>query len=206
MTGVRRQVAAFDVDGTLTVRDCVVPFLRRVGGTPGLVTRLARHPVDLVEGAWRRDRDALKAAVADAAFRGRPLADVLDEGRAFAAEVHRRWMRADSVERLRRHKRDGDLVVLVSASFEVYLDPLGELLGVDHVIGTRLAVHPCGMLSGRLDGSNCRGPEKVRRLHELLAANHGGREAVRVVAYGDSHGDRDLLADADEACWVGSAR
>ena len=25
-------VAAFDVDGTLTVRDCVGPFLLRVGG------------------------------------------------------------------------------------------------------------------------------------------------------------------------------
>ena len=36
-----RVVAAFDVDGTLTTRDCVVPFLRLVGGTARLAARLA---------------------------------------------------------------------------------------------------------------------------------------------------------------------
>jgi hypothetical protein len=35
-------IAAFDVDGTLTTRDCVVPFLRWVAGTGGLVTGLAK--------------------------------------------------------------------------------------------------------------------------------------------------------------------
>ena len=34
-------VAAFDVDGTVTTRDCVVPFLRLVGGTGRLTAGLA---------------------------------------------------------------------------------------------------------------------------------------------------------------------
>jgi phosphatidylglycerophosphatase C len=55
-----------------------------------------------------------------------------------------------------------------------------------------------GIATGNLDGPNCRGPEKVTRLHEWL----GDRSTVNVVAYGDSAGDREMLADADEAHWV----
>ena len=71
------------------------------------------------------------------------------------------------------------------------------------MLATRLAVGADGRLTGELDGANCRGPEKVRRLHEWLDTAHGGRSAVEVVAYGDSPGDREMLADADEPHWVG---
>ena len=42
-------VAAFDVDGTVTTRDCVVPFLRRVAGTAPMAARL-----DCRSTAWHR--------------------------------------------------------------------------------------------------------------------------------------------------------
>jgi phosphatidylglycerophosphatase C len=91
----------------------------------------------------------------------------------------------------------------VSASFEMYLRPLAGLLGAHDVLAARLEVGPDGRLTGRLDGDNCRGPEKVRRLHSWLDEHAGGRSAVHVTAYGDSVGDLELLADADEARWVG---
>jgi hypothetical protein len=46
----------------------------------------------------------------------------------------------------------------------------------------------------------------VRRLHHWLDEQCGGRSAVDLVAYGDSPGDRELLADADVAHWVGRYR
>ena len=56
-------------------------------------------------------------------------------------------------------------------------------------------------LTGRMAGPNCRGPEKVARLEEWLAARCDG-EPAHVFAYGDSAGDRDLLARADVATRV----
>jgi phosphatidylglycerophosphatase C len=197
------RVAAFDVDGTLTTADSVVPFLRRTAGTPRLVRRMLASPVSLARAGVRRDRDALKAASAAATFRGLPLEAVRADAALFAREVHDRRLRVDVVESLRTHLATGDTVVLVSASFEVYLEPLAELLGVHDVIAVRLEVDDEGILTGRLDGPNCRGPEKVVRLHDWLERNAGGRDAVRLVAYGDSRGDRELLADADEAHWLG---
>ena len=66
---------------------------------------------------------------------------------------------------------------------------------------TRLEIAD-GVATGALDRPNCRGPEKVRRLHAWIDDRFGGRTNVRVVAYGDSAGDRELLADADEAHWM----
>ena len=207
MSEARPRVAAFDVDGTLTRRDCVVPFMRRVSSLLGVSSRLAIRPHVLVPALVRRDRDQVKELAAAATFRGVSEASVRDEGTRFARFVHDNWLRPDTVERLRRHQSDGDTTVFVSASFEVYLEPLAELLGVDGVLATRLA-EDGGALSGQLVGANCRGPEKVRRLHEWLDtrfAEVGGRSGLVVVAYGDSPGDRELLADADEAHWVRAA-
>ena len=199
----RRRVAAFDVDGTLTTSDCVVPFLRRTAGTSRLIGRLLASPIELGRAAVRRDRDALKAASAAAAFSGVSFERVEADAEAFAREVYDDRLRADTVVSMRRHLAAGDTVVLVSASFEVYLRPLAELLGVHDVLAVRLEVDDHGLLTGNLDGPNCRGPEKVIRLHDWLDRHAGGRAAVDLSAYGDSTGDRELLADADDAHWLG---
>ncbi len=200
-----RRIVAFDVDGTITTRDCVVPFMRVVTGARRIAPRLARRPDRLAPIALRRDRDALKALAAAAAFRGLDVSGLYDAGTVFAQQVHRRWLRAETVESLNGHLEAGDTVVLVSASFEVYLRPLAELLGAHDVLATRLGERD-GVATGVLDGANCRGPEKVRRLHEWLDEHHGGRDEVHVTAYGDSSGDRELLADADVAHWVRRSR
>jgi len=200
---VATRVVAFDVDGTVTSRDCVVPYSRAVAGTWGLATGLLRRPAAPARALARRDRDALKAAGAAATFRGRTPAELVAVAGPFVADVVDRGLRSDVVDRLDEHLRRGDTVVFVSASFEVYLRPLAALLGVDDVLGTRLAVGPDGRMTGALDGPNCRGPEKVIRLHEWLGTHHGGRGDVHLTAYGDSTGDRELLADADVAHWVG---
>jgi phosphatidylglycerophosphatase C len=194
-------VAAFDVDGTVTTRDCVVPFLRRVAGTPRIVTGLAGNARRVVPAVARRDRDTLKAQAARVAFGGRPYAEVEAAGAEFAAVLHHGRLRPDVLDRLAWHRRAGHHTVLVSASFAVYLRPLAAGLGVDDVVATELEVAG-DRCTGELLSGNCRGAEKVARLHGWLDQRHGGRRAVELWAYGDSPGDRELLADADHAVWA----
>ncbi|HKP09659.1 MAG TPA: HAD-IB family hydrolase [Gaiella sp.] len=197
----RPAVAVFDVDGTLTTGDCVLPFLRRVAGRR-LAGALLRHPWALLGGLARRDRDRLKALVC-ASLAGLPAGDVDRSGAEFAHEVASSRLREDTAARLRQHRELGHTVVLASASLDPYLLPLGTLLGADDVVCTMLERGADGLLTGRLHGANCRGPEKARRVRALLERR--GLEAAELWAYGDSPDDEPLLASADHGIRVGGA-
>jgi phosphatidylglycerophosphatase C len=94
------------------------------------------------------------------------------------------------------------VVVLVSASLQPYLEVLGDLLEVDAVLCTQLQVHD-GRYTGELLGKNCRGEEKVLRLHHWCTAANLPIDAVKY-AYGDSSGDRQMLAAVDNGILVKS--
>jgi len=192
-------VAAFDVDGTLTVRDCVRPFLLRVGGWHGVVTALLRKPIASVGAAAHQDRDRFKELLVGGVLRGRKVQQVEDLGEQFAAQVHDEWLRPDTIERLRWHQRAGHRIVLVSASLGPYLRPLGRRLGVDDVLCAE-PLKAGDEFGDGLDGANCRAAEKVRRLDAWLQARR--MEDATVWAYGDSAGDRELLARADHPLLV----
>ncbi|MCU1394598.1 MAG: hypothetical protein JWM34_3026 [Ilumatobacteraceae bacterium] len=200
MTTSNETVAAFDFDGTLSRRDCVVPFLERMTGRAGLVAGLARHPVTLAAALARRDRDGLKALAIRTAFTGRTADEVAALGRSFADTVHASGLRPDTTARLAWHHAQRHRTVLVSASLGVYLRRIGELLGVDAVLCTETLVGMDGRYNGEMSGDNCRGPEKVRRLEAWMSEND--LVGADVWAYGDSAGDRELLASAQHAFLV----
>ena len=206
-------VAAFDFDETVTTRDTVVPFLRRFTSSSRLARSLLPHTLRLLPIAVRRDRDRLRALATEIVFRGRPLADVEAEAEAWGRTIAASLLRADTVARMRWHLEQRHRVVIVTASYEQYVRVVaeslggiseagaaGDTVGVE-VVGTRLEVVD-GRCTGRLDGPNCRGPEKLRRLDEWFAANGLDRSAATLYAYGDSTGDRELLAAADHPHWV----
>ena len=195
-------VAAFDVDNTLTVRDCVVPFMRRVAGTSTLFATALRHPLSVVKMMLGRDRDALKAFFVSAAFTGRSVEEVREIAALFAAEVADGWIRSDVAQRLRWHQEQGHVVVLVSASLQPYLEVLGDLLEVDAVLCTSL-VEVDGVFTGELLGKNCRGVEKVQRLHAWCENANVSVESVKY-AYGDSAGDHQMLLSVPNGVLVKS--
>ncbi len=146
-------------------------------------------------------RDAAKEAFLARLLAGRTPESLAASAEAFADEVVAGGLRPDTRERLEWHRNQDHETLIVSASPELYVAPLGQRLGVDAVLATRLEVGPDGRLTGRFSGRNCRGGEKVRRLRE-----HLGPDPVTLFAYGDSRGDRELLALADTAVWVGRKR
>lgn len=189
--GAPRPLAAFDLDGTLTRRDTLMPFLLRAIGRNRTYRALLASSLPLARGAalGGSHRDEAKAVVLQRVFAGLPLAALAEAAESFADHVVANSLRADVRERVDWHRSEGHELVLVSASPELYVTPIGRRLGFDAVLATRLEVDADGRLTGRIEGANCRGPEKVVRLREW----RGGPLAV-TYAYGDSAGDREMLA------------
>jgi phosphatidylglycerophosphatase C len=194
-TGVQA-VAVFDFDGTITHGDSTTAFCR--AEFPGRILpaalrvapRLAGFPFGLV------DRQRLKEAVLTAVLGGRAEPEVRARAAGWAARSLPGMVRPAAMERVRWHRTQGHRVVVASASLDLLLEPWAPAAGVDDVLATRLAVVD-GRLTGRLDGPNCYGPEKVARLRALL----GDLDGVELYAYGDSRGDRELLAAARHAVY-----
>lgn len=201
MTG--RRIAAFDFDGTLTRRDTLLPFLVHACGARTVATAVsrvaplaARARLGRLEGELHH-RDATKEALLRELFTGRDPGWLADQATGFARTLRARF-RPEMVEQVRFHRDAGHELVIVSAGLAAYLEPFAATEGFDHVIAVELEVGPGGRLSGALAGPNVRGPEKAVRLRRWL----DGDEPELLWAYGNSSGDRELLAMADVPVWV----
>lgn len=188
-------VAFFDFDGTLTRRDTLLPFLRLVSGTPKFVAKMAYLSPVLAAYATRLVRnDVAKEIVLTHFLRGMQPDALRSYGRAFVHSILPGLERPEGIERLHWHKAQGHTCVLVSASLDVYLEPWAKAAGFDTWIASSLALDENGRVSGGLEGGNCFGEEKVRRIKAWLDNKH----CVPLYAYGDSRGDLPMLNFVDE--------
>jgi len=187
-----RPVAAFDFDGTITRADSLYPFLRSVVGIGRLAAAaVADLPRLALVAAGRGDRDAAKARLFRRVLAGRDAAEFGARGAEHAASLLAHAIRPELRERIAWHRAEGHELAIVSASLDVYLDIVGRDLGFDHVVCTRLEVVD-GRLTGAMLGGNCRGRAKVEHLRAAIA----DLDERELWAYGDSAGDRELLAAA----------
>lgn len=197
--GEGRLVAAFDFDGTITREDTFRVFLHRIAPRRALAATLLRRSPQMVSALRGGEaRDRAKKLLCRDVLTG--LTREFADGAAAAAarEVSRSLIRDDSAARIRWHQAQDHRVIVVSASFEAYVQPVVAALGVDEVIATRWEVDPeTDLLTGRLEGPNVRGEAKV----DLLRLHLGGTGALEY-AYGNSAGDRAMLSRSRHPVWV----
>lgn len=184
------RLVVWDVDRTLTSSDTLLPFLRIVVG-PRALARILRVVVPAVV---RRGggRASFKDALLRRTLAGRSEPEVEAVAVDYARTVLETGCRPDSLSRWAWHRECGDVLALASASPGIYVRPLGALLGADHVVATELQ-SAAGHLTGTRSTPNCRGPEKARRVADLVAA----LRPASVWVYGDSRSDLPTLALAD---------
>jgi phosphatidylglycerophosphatase C len=193
-------VALFDLDGTLTWRDTLLPFLRGY---------LIRHPRRLLR-LWRlapaiigyavlnRDRGELKSRAIRLVMGGDTRQSIEKWAESFVRAMRpRHRFRPAALAALEAHRSAGDHLVLLSASPDLYVPRIGRLLGFERTVCTELKWQG-ERLDGRLKTLNRRGEEKLRCFAWLRAQYH----ELPVVAYGNSASDLMHLREADRATLV----
>jgi phosphatidylglycerophosphatase C len=192
-------LAVFDLDGTITRRDTLGPFL--LGYLKRNPWRVVRFPYALLPPfrfLLDRDRGALKGAAIRAIMGGATRERIERWADEFVGQLIPGGLFAEALAAIAQHRARGDRLLLMSASTDLYVPRIGRALGFDQVICSEVRWRTDGRLDGRLATTNCRGEEKRRCLAQVLA-----RDAPeRVYAYGNARSDLPHLALAHEAFLV----
>lgn len=187
-------VAAFDFDGTLTYGDTLLPFLSFVRGPAQTCGSLIRAAPALLACLFSVNyRQQAKEAILKKTIAGMGIEEARQYGEKFALGPLLVKIRPEAMQKLHWHKQEGHRCLLISANLDVYLEPWASNAGFHDLICSKVEADKKGKLTGKLIGLNCWGPEKTRRLLQLL----GPKENYVLYAYGDSKGDRPMLDLAD---------
>jgi phosphatidylglycerophosphatase C len=192
----RQIIAAFDFDGTITKRDSLFSFLLYCAGTWTALCKMSRLTPQVLAYLSNNiiSRQQMKEHFLSSFFSGMPIDQLSKLGESFSRSIAlQNLIRPTALQRLKWHIQQNHRCVLVSATLDIYLKPWGEQAGFDEIICSNLAVSSAGTVTGKLQGLNCWGPEKVDRLFK----RYGPCENYLLYAYGDSLGDKELLAISD---------
>jgi phosphatidylglycerophosphatase C len=184
-------LAVFDLDGTLVRGDCFLPFMVSYARARRKYRALLTLPLHVGMYAARLTRDHVaKERVMVAVLRGESRALVAEHATKFCESWVRPRLRETVVARLREHQAAGHRVVLLSASPDVYVEPIARMLGIEEVVCTRVRSAD-EVWDGRLDGGNCKGEGKVAALRTYLSMDYWPSKSY---GYGDSKSDLPILA------------
>lgn len=182
-------LALFDFDGTITTRDTLFEFIRYCKGGSRFFAGFAfLSPVLVLFKAGVISNSRAKQIVLSHFFKGVSIEKFNNDCLAFANERVPSLIRPKALEEIRQHKANGHKVIIVSASPENWVKPWAESLQVE-CIATRMEVAD-GKITGMFEGMNCHGEEKVLRIKKYLDP----REYTLIYTYGDTQGDRPMLA------------
>ena len=197
-------LAVFDLDGTITRHDTLMPFvLGCLGRRPWRLPRLLLILPAALGYLIHRDRGRFKGALIRAALGGLARADLEHWVGSFVPRVLHEGLYAEALQAIALHRAQGDRLLLMSASVDLYVPLIARALGFGHTICTKVRWRSDGRLDGRLATANCQGEEKRRCLQALIAREAPGR----IYAYGNSGSDLPHLQLAQQGYLVnGPAR
>lgn len=196
MNDLKLGIAFFDFDGTVTTRDSLGDFIQYAVGKPTYYLHLLRlSPMLAAYSLKFISNHIAKERLVTHFFKGWDAGQFANLARRYSLEQIDKITRAGALAKIRWHQEQGHKVVIVSASMESWLSAWCGKNNLD-LVATCLEVKD-DKLTGKFATRNCYGVEKAARVKEAYDLG----QYDHIYAYGDSRGDRELLALADESCY-----
>ena len=193
-------LALFDFDGTLYPKDSFTGFI--------FYTLSKRHIVKkgLKILPWIHayylklyPAHAMRARLFQSMFKGIAADFVQNLAQEYALQLTQN-LDQNLLQQLRLHQQNGDRVVLVSASIDLYLVPICKALNIE-LICTTTEIKD-GLLTGHYSSPDCSCEQKKLRILQ----QYNLEDYQYIYAYGNSEEDLDMLSLADHPYMMGAAK
>lgn len=196
------RIAIYDMDRTITARGTYAAFLVHVALALAPWRLILLPAVGIVMLAYIvRIVDRKRAKELNQALligRRVSLARLRPAIEAYADRVVARNIRAGAVDRIAGDRAEGYRLLIASASYRLYVEPIAKRLGFDAVIATDHFTQDIDFIRARIAGENCYDVAKLRMIEQWMADQGIDRAAAHVRAYSDHVTDAPMLAYADE--------
>lgn len=190
----RRTLAVFDFDRTITTSGSFTPWLLhfiarrpwRIIGLPLVLLASVAYKLKLI------NRKTIKELMLKLIVRGVPGDEIAEVSRRFVDRWIAGHCRPGALDVIARHRAAGDVLMMATASNDVYMIDMAKRLGFDHLVCTATEREIDGGLTGLIPGFNCYGTDKMVMIEDALKQIGCGWDTT--IAYSDHHTDLPLLA------------
>lgn len=187
------KLAIFDIDYTITRKETLMEFFKYIVSKD--IKNIKFLPRALYSGLMYGIKVYDERKVKECFLKFIENIDEVELAnltKAFYDERLSKILYKDAVEMIKKLKKEGYMVILISASPEFYIKEFYAIKEVDLIIGTKFAFEG-GKFIRKMDGNNCKGEEKVRRLNEVLKEKNIKVDFKNSYMFSDSLSDKPLL-------------
>ena len=187
------KLAIFDIDYTITRKETLIEFFKYLVSKD--IKNIKFLPRALYSGLMYGVKVYDEKRVKECFLK---FIENIDEAelakltKSFYDEKISKILYKDAVDMIKKLKKEGYMVVLISASPEFYVKEFYAIKEVDLIIGTKFTFEG-GKFIRKMDGNNCKGEEKVRRLNKVLKEKNIKVDFKNSYMFSDSLSDKPLL-------------
>ena len=189
-----KKIAFFDFDGTITTKDSLLEIIKFLKGRTAYYTGILLNmhwfvacQVNLISASL------LKEKILSYFFSGLPEKVFQEQCDLFAERLSPGFIRKGAIAEMDRLRKEGFEMVIVSASAENWIRNFAKRLSLE-LVATKLEVKN-GLITGKIEGKNCSGGQKVIRIKERWDLT--GYEEIYV--YGNTPADKPMMALATQS-------
>ena len=185
----------FDFDGTITSKDSFIGFIhfynsnrfKTIFGMISLLPFFILYSIKIIS------REELKEKILVRFFKNISKEVFLSTCYIYSQKYLDQIVLPSALKEIKKYKEKGDVVVIVSASLKYWLEPWCKKYDLD-LIATEMEFIN-NFSTGKIINKNCYGAEKVNKIKEKYTLG----KFEKVIAYGNSKGDHEMLNLAQES-------
>jgi HAD superfamily hydrolase (TIGR01490 family) len=197
-----QRIAIYDMDRTITVRGTYASFLVHMAASLAPWRLIFMPLVGLVMLSYvlRLVTRGRAKEINQALMMGRQVsrARILPAVEAYADKVVAHNLRPGALAQIAQDKADGCRLLIASASYRLYVEPIARRLGFDDVIATDHFTQGVDYIRAKIAGENCYDVAKLRMIQTWMATQGIDRADAHIRAYSDHVTDAPMLDFADE--------